>query len=217
MGTDLVYEPTRHELYVTSARQPVIRVFDAQSGERAPSIDLPGWWGLELEAIPGRVFLTVGGKDGLYAVDAATHAIAPWPVEGRISTPAHIEAGIHPDATCSSPITADRRHRRRHREGHGRVIMATVPAIAFDPGTGLLVATWTDAAPPVRVVAYEVTTDGLSVAARLENPSLGAVGVEPTEHGFIQAGHRVLIVWKATGVKIDRSISSGRFCDNRCP
>jgi len=197
MASDLVYEPTRHELYVSSARESSLRVFDAGSGEAAPSIKLPGWSGFELEAIPGRVFLSVGGKPGLYAIDAATHAVAAWPVSGRISTPAYIEAdpsgkylflAYYRQVVAIDVATA---------RVAGRVVMGGTPAIAFDPGTNLLLATWADELPPIHVAAYDVTADGLTVAARLKNPPLGLVGVEPTENGFIQRGRFVLLLWKA--------------------
>jgi hypothetical protein len=193
----LAYEPTRHELYVAS-RAPVVQVFDARSGEHGVDVSLPGWYGAQLEPIPGRVFLSVGGKDGLYAIDAATHQVAPWPVVGRVVTPATIEAdpggrylflAYYREIVAIDVATAT---------VTGRVVMASTPAIAFDPGTGLLLATWhDDSPPPIKVVAFRVDATGLIAVAQLPNPPIGGVGVEPTSHGFIQAGYHGLLVWSS--------------------
>jgi hypothetical protein len=192
----LAYEPTRHELYVSS-RAPVVHVFDARSGERAASIALPGWYGLGLEPIPGRIFLSVGGKDGLYTIDAATHQLAPWPVVGRIVTPGYIEA----DPSGRSLFLA------YYREivaidiatatVTGRVVTEEPPAIAFDPGTGLLLATWSGRPPEIQVVAFRADATGLTAVAQMRNPSLGRVGVEPTSHGFLQNGYHALLLWSS--------------------
>ncbi len=195
-ATDLTYEPTRHELYVSS-RDPRLLIFDAKSPERGTPLELPGWYGLELEAIPGRVFLSVGGKDGLYTIDAATHRVSEWPVTGRISTPAYLEADPSGQylflAYYREIVAID----IAKAAVVGRVVTATVPAIAFDPGTRLLVATWNDDPPPTRVIVYRVDDHGLSTVAQLKNPDVGEVGVEPMNGGFVQAGHHALILWRS--------------------
>lgn len=55
-ASDMAYEPTRREIYVTS-RASRVDVFDGATGESGAVVDLPGWLGSELEAVPGRVFL----------------------------------------------------------------------------------------------------------------------------------------------------------------
>ena len=197
-ATDLVYEPTQHEIYV-GTRSPKVRVFDARSGERRADIDVPGFWGHDLEAIPGRVFLGVEGKSGLYVINAATHALAPWPVKGRIVTPVVIEAdpsGKNLFVAYSQDIVAID---TATATVVGRVITSTPAAIAFDPGSHLLLATWDNVPPPNRVVAYRVDETGLSEVARFGNPARGLVGLEPTSRGFIQAGVHSLLVWAFTG------------------
>jgi hypothetical protein len=192
---DLAYEPTRQELYVSNSRGPLV-VFDAKSGERGAVLELPGWSAYDLEATRGRVFLMLDSVFGLFAVDAATHAVAPWPVHGRISTPARLDAdpegrylfmAYHrefvaidiPSATVLS-----------------RVVTPATPSIAFDPESNLLIATWNDDPPPMQIVTYAVSATGLAETARIENPAIGRVGVEPMYGGFVQRGFRDLIVWR---------------------
>jgi DNA-binding beta-propeller fold protein YncE len=193
---DMAYEPTRQELYVAT-RDPRVQVFDARSGERGSDIDLPGWHGLGLEAIPGRVFLGVGGKDGLYAIDAATHTVAPWPVTGRIVTPVYLDAdpdGKYLFLTYSRDIVAIDVERAAVI---GRVVTPFSGAIAYDPGTRLLVVTYDDDPPPTRIVAYRVDENGLTPAGWMKSPSLGRMGVEPMHRGFLQSGLHTFFVWKA--------------------
>jgi hypothetical protein len=194
--TDLVYEPTRREVYVAS-RDPRLLVFDATSGRKGDDLPLPGWYGVELESIPGRVFLSVGGKDGLYTIDAATHVVAPWPVDGRIVTPARIEAdpsGQYLFLAYYREIVAIDIARAAVI---GRAVTYSTPAIAFDPGERVLIATWNDNPPPTRVVAFRAGADGFTEVARYKNPPVGRVGVEPTSHGFVQAGSLALVVWSS--------------------
>lgn len=191
---DLVYEPTRREVFVAT-RDPRLIAFDGQTARREDDVPLPGWYGVELEAIPGRVFFSLGDRDGLYTLDAATHHVAPWPVTGRVVTPAYIEAdpaGQYLFLSYYREIVAIDIARATVV---GRVVTFSTPAIAFDPGERLLIATWRNDPPPTKIVAYRVEADGLMPVAELENPDVGESGVEPTSHGFIQAGHLALIVW----------------------
>jgi DNA-binding beta-propeller fold protein YncE len=193
---DLVYEPTRREVYV-SVRDPHLLVFDGMTGRKGDDVPLPGWYGVELESIPGRVFLSVGGRDGLYTIDAATHAVAPWPVEGRIVTPARIEAdpsGQYLFLAYYREIVAIDIARATVL---GRVVTYGTPSIAFDPGERVLIATWNDDPPPTRVVAFRASADGFAEIERYKNPNVGIVGVEPTSHGFVQAGSLSLLVWSS--------------------
>ena len=193
---DLAYEPSRHELYV-SIREPRLLVFDAQSGERGASIELPGWFGMELEAVPGRVFLQLADKQGLYSVEATTHRAAPWPVNGRIVTPAQIEA----DPTGRYLFLA-----YQYQVVAIDVVSATVTGrqaifqngIGFDPGTGLLLTLWLD---PVigaqRVTAFRADADQLTTVTTATELQLGGLApyLEPTSHGFVVRGGNRLYVW----------------------
>jgi hypothetical protein len=83
----------------------------------------------------------------------------------------------------------------------GRVTVPSTPRIAFDPGTGLLVATWADDPTPVRVAAFRVDPNaakGLTEVSQLKNPRVGGIGVEPTNRGFIQAGTNRFYIWSTS-------------------
>lgn len=193
---DLAYEPDRQELYV-STRAPVMQVFDARSGERGPAIELPGWFAQELEAVPGRVFFTMSSRQGVYAIDAATHRAALWPLKERVVTPAHLEA----DPAGRYLFIANARTIYATDASSGLVIgRAGTPwpaAIAFDPAADLLVACWNFDPPPARIAAFKVDQHGLTEVGRLVNPSIGRVGLESISRGFIQSGYKALLVWRA--------------------
>ena len=191
---DFAYEPTRRDIYVSS-RDATLEVFNAETGERSTPIALPGWQALELESVPGRLFLTLQNKDGLYAVDAATHTIAPWAVSEKIVTPAHLEADpagkflflsfyqnvVGIDAATGKLL--------------GRVTTPGPTSIAFDPDANLLVATYVGIHPELTVSAFRADEHGLTEVASMENPAIGGIGVEPTSRGFIQFGVYSLLVW----------------------
>jgi hypothetical protein len=193
---DIAYEPTRRELYA-GTRTPRVRVFDAASGERGPDVELPGWWAENLEAMPGRVLLTVGGTQGIFTIDAATRKAARWQLSSPFVTPAYIEADpagryvflnnsrdiAVVDATSGVVL--------------GRRATPTPAAIAFDPASSLLIATWADDPPPIRVVVFRVSKAGLAQVAELDNPVRGRRGVESVSRGFVQDGLRTLLVWRA--------------------
>lgn len=193
-ASDLVYEPSRKEIYV-AYRAPRLQVFSAVTGERSGSVELPSWEGQSLEAIPGRVFLTLPTKSGLYAIDAASHHIGPWKVTGKLVTPAFLEAdpsgrylfaSYHQNIVAIDTATA---------AIVGRVVSGSTPSIAFDPGSGLLVATYIEGPAPQKVGAFKVDAKGLTLVGAFENPGLGTAGVEPTTNGFIQRGAHSLLVW----------------------
>jgi hypothetical protein len=197
-ASDLVYEPTQHELYVAFERTSAVLVFDARTGQRRQSVALPGWNAFELEAIPGRVFLFVGGKDGIYAIDASTHRLSRWPVAGHLLTPGALEAdpgGRYLFLARNEEIDAIDIATSKLV---GRVTgMRSTPAVGFDPGTGLLVAMWTDVQQVNKIVAIRPDAGGLTDVNNLTFPSIGSIGVEPTNHGFIQAGDHAFIVWSS--------------------
>ena len=193
-ASDMAYEPTRREVYVTS-RAPRVNVYDGATGEAGAVVDLPGWLGLGLEAVPGRVFLMQMKTPGLFAIDAKSHTLTPFATSEKITTPVYLEAdpaGRYLFAAYYQNIVAI-------DASSGKVLgRKTVPAnaaIAFDPGSGLLVATWADDPTPVRVAAFRVDASGLTEVSEFKNPRAGGIGVEPTSHGFVQTGVNRFYIW----------------------
>jgi DNA-binding beta-propeller fold protein YncE len=86
------YDPLSKRLYLTEALSSRVLVFSIPGGERLPDIEVPGWTAHSLEASVGRIFLQAEGKSGLYVIDTRTHTVSEWPVEGPLTTPAHVEA-----------------------------------------------------------------------------------------------------------------------------
>jgi hypothetical protein len=198
-ASDLAYEPTKQEVYASFTRSAEVQVFDARTGKLNAKIKLPGWNASELESVPGRVFCMLGGKDGIYAIDATTHKIAPWKVDGKIITPGTLEAD--PNGTtlfmarqqelvaidiASAKVT-------------GKVTMYGMAAMGFDTGTGLLLATFQEVESRdfIKIVALRPDKTGLVEVESLQNPSIGGIGVEPTINGFIQNGNKGLLVWSS--------------------
>jgi hypothetical protein len=196
-ASDMAYEPTRREIYVTS-RSPRVEVFDGATGEPGAVVELPGWLGYELEAIPGRVFLQQGKTPGIFSIDAKTHALAAFPTSGKVNTPAHLEADPAGKylfvAYYQNIVALD----AASGKVLGRAALPSTARIAFDPGAGLLVATWADEPTPVRVAAFRVDAKGLIEVSQFKNPRVGGIGVEPTSHGFIQVGVNRLYIWSTS-------------------
>jgi hypothetical protein len=197
LASDLAYEPTRREVYVTS-RASRVNVFDGATGEQGAVVDLPGWLGVGLEAVPGRVFLMQAKTQGIFAIDAKTHALAPFTTSEKITTPVYLEA----DPSGRFLFAAYYQNIVAIDAATGKVLgRKTVPdtaAIAFDPGSGLLVATWADEPTPVRVAAFRVDANGLTQVDQFKNPRAGGIGVEPTSHGFVQVGINRFYIWSTS-------------------
>lgn len=195
-ASDMTYEPTKREVYVSS-RAPRVDVFDGGTGERGAVVDLPGWMGGGLEAVPGRVFLMQEKTPGLFSIDVATHTLSKFVTSEKVVTPVYIEAdpsGRYIFAAYYQNIVAIE---AATGKVVGRKTLPSVPAIAFDPGANLLVATWADDPTPVRVAAFRVDANGLSEVSEFRNPTVGGIGVEPTSRGFIQVGVNRFYIWSA--------------------
>ncbi len=194
----LAYEPRRKEMYIAT-RESGILVYDTEKGERGAVIELPGWYPDVLEAVPGKVFFSVANKSGLFVIDAATHTVAPWPVTGKLVTPAYLDAdptgkylfatydrylvGIDiPSATVVARITTARGAR-----------------LAFDPERRLLIVSDYELPdhPRIRLRTFSVSDNGFTQVAQLKNPADGEVGLESFRGGFLQQGYRSLLLWTA--------------------
>jgi hypothetical protein len=192
------YEPTRNQMYLPTRTGQVL-VFDAESGERSPDVVVPGDYVNMLEAIPGRVFFTLENKSGVFVIDAATKAVSPWKVTGKIVTPVYLDAdptGKYLFATYDRYVLAIDVERATVV---GRLITASGGRIAFDPESRLLIATQYEIAghPRIRLAAYQVGDDGFTEVARLRTLPDAEPGLESLRSGgFLQSGHRALFVWQ---------------------
>jgi DNA-binding beta-propeller fold protein YncE len=193
----IAYEPTKQEVYAAYGRSADVEVYDARTGKRTALIKLPGWNGFGLQAIAGTVFLFSGGEDGIFAIDATTHAVARWPVTGSLITPGNLEAdpsGHYLFLARSREIDAID---IPTRTVIGREPMFGTASIAFDPSSGLLVATWPDLSETKdKLEVLHPGADGLTTVATLKNDAGGTVIVR-TNYGFIQRADRELLVWAA--------------------
>lgn len=194
----LAYEPTRKEMYIATRESGII-VYGTEDGERGPVIELPGWYADVLEAVPGKVFFSVANKSGLYVIDAATHTVAPWPVSGKLVTPAYLDAdptGKYLFATYDRYLVAID---IPTATVVARITTSTGARIAFDPERRLLImAEHYLGRPLIRLRAYSVDANGFTEVAELKNPVDGQVGLESFRGGFLQQGSRSLLLWSAT-------------------
>jgi hypothetical protein len=93
----MAYEPTRREMYVGTREQGIL-VFDTETGERGPVIALPGWYPTTLEAVAGKVFVSLkdnqiatvttnvpGPRETLYSFGRELLEILPYvPIADRV-------------------------------------------------------------------------------------------------------------------------------------
>jgi DNA-binding beta-propeller fold protein YncE len=192
------YEPTRRQMYLATRTGRVL-VFDAETGEQSPDVIVPGEYANMLEAIPGRVFFTLADKSGLFVIDAATKAVTPWAVTGKLVTPVYLDAdptGKYLFATYDRYVLAIDVARATVV---GRLITATGGRIAFDSERRLLIASQYKniGLPQLRLAAYRVDDDGFTEVARLKILPDAAPGLESLRGGgFLQSGHKALFVWK---------------------
>ena len=207
---DIVYEPTRKELYVAT-RDPRLLVFDAVSGRAGDDVQLPGWFGTQMEAMPGRVFVLLEDKQGLYVIDAATHHVAEWPVTGRLVTPAFLEADPAGEYSVRGVLSRARGHRRqarnrdrqrRYANDAGHRVRSRRARADRDVGRRRSAA--------VQDPRLSSGSGRIDEIARLENPRVGISGVEPTNHGFVQSGHLALLVWSSQPGQMFQLTASNR-------
>lgn len=194
----LAYEPTRKEMYIATRESGII-VYATENGERGPVIELPGWYADVLEAVPGKVFFSVANKSGLYVIDAATHTVAPFPVTGKLVTPAYLDAdptGQYLFATYDRYLVAID---IPSAKVVARIATSSGARIAFDPERRLLIVSEFDqpGRPLIRLRAYSVSPTGLTRVAELKNPDDGQVGLESFRGGFLQQGYKSLLLWTA--------------------
>lgn len=149
--------------------------------------------------MPGKVFFTLNNKSGLFAIDAESKAVAAWPVEGPLVTPAYLDA----DPTGQFLFAAYDRYvvaiDIATRRVVGRVITATGARIAFDPERRLLITVEQDVTnyPRLSLTGYRVEDAGLTKVTRLDNPPDGQLGLESLRTGgFLQSGRLSLLVWR---------------------
>jgi hypothetical protein len=197
-GGWMVYEPVRKEIYTpTRALGDTMAVYEADTGTLTREITLPGSRVTRLEAVPGKVFFTVEGKFGLHVIDATTHAVRPWPVNGTMVEPGRLEV----DPSGRHMITQYERHVVAIDIPSARVIgQLLIPGLddfAFDPERRLVVLAVHDPPdhPKVRLRTYALNANGFSEVAELKNPEEASAGLTSMNGGFMQAGRHSLFIW----------------------
>jgi len=196
----LAYEPTKHELYASFKFLPEVDIFNARTGRLETRVKLPGWSAFQLVAVPGKVFLLLPDKDGIYTIDAATHTVAPWPIKGNITTPGRLEAdpnGKYLFFTRESEVDAIDIARETVI---GKISLYGEPSVSFDMDSGLLVVGWLHNSPQKFDVLQVVrpTGDGLVPVATLSNEA-GGTELVRSHYGFIQHGFHEFLVWSDAG------------------
>lgn len=194
----IVYEPTKRELYV-SYRAPSVTVFNAATGQVNGTIEVPGWFADLREAIPGQVFATLPDKEGLYVINAASHHIGAWPVEGKIEKPVRFEVDPSGQYIVLSYYQNIVAIEAATAKVVGRLVALDSPSIAFDPGTNLLVTLGTVQTADPRVLAYRIDQHGFTLDSSMTNPPGGEFFVEPFSRGFIQRRGNDILLWQAGG------------------
>jgi DNA-binding beta-propeller fold protein YncE len=195
----LAYEPTAHELYASFELLPEIAIFNARTGRLATRLKLPGWSAFQLVAVPGKVFMLLKDKDGMYTIDATTHTIAPWPVKG-ITTPGRLEAdpnGKYLFFTRENEVDAIDIARQTVI---GKISVSGEPSVSFDTDSGLLVVGWLHSSPQKFDVLQVVrpTGDGLIPVTSLSNEA-GGTELVRSHYGFIQHGFHEFLLWSDVG------------------
>jgi len=152
-----------------------------------------------MEAVPGKVFFSVENQSGLYVIDSATHTVAPWPINGKLVTPAFLEA----DPAGQYLFGQYDRHvvaiDIRTATVVANLTTAGFASLAFDPENRLLVVAARENPdhPRVTLKTYSVSPNGFTHVADLKNPAENEAGVYSMHGGFLQRGHRSLILWLA--------------------
>ena len=193
------YEPTRKEMYIATHERGIV-AYDTMSGERGATLEQPGWFANSLEAVPGKVFFSVENKTGLVVIDAATHQMSPWPITGKFTTPAYLDADptgkylfawydrflVAIDIPTATVV--------------GRRNTATGARIAYDPDQRLLIVSEreTPGHPLIRLRAFSVDAKGLTEVAEIKNPADGLMGLESIGGGFLQQTRYDLLLWSAS-------------------
>jgi hypothetical protein len=200
-GGRIVYEPTRKEMYTVAhqRRGAPISVHAAETGEHLQDIQIPGWSVSSLEAVPGKVFFSVQDKPGLYVIDATTHVVTPWPVTGKLVTPASLEgdpSGQYLFAHYGYDVVAID---IRTSTVVGRLKSAGDTTFAFDPESRLIIVAARDFPdhPRMRLRAYSVGANGFTPVAELKNLSEDETDVRSMAGGFLQRGRHAFYLWTA--------------------
>jgi DNA-binding beta-propeller fold protein YncE len=200
-GGWLVYEQTRRELYTpTRFRGETISVYDGDTGKRTAEIKLPGFQVTALESVPGKVFFSVANKAELYSIDAATHTVTPWRVNGQKIT---LPARLHGDPAGQYLFLGYDRHVLAVDPQSGnaiaRLLTGGSPSFAFDPEKRLLVVSALEHPdhPRVRLHTYSIGPSGFTLVGELPNRQNEGWGLVSMYGGFLQQGYDSLLFWLA--------------------
>lgn len=188
----LRYERATRELYVFSSRNPIVRVFDARTGDEKGAIDLPGWGGTAVLKTPGKIYLTVPPQQGLFVIDTADRSLRRWPLperirhalgrftlvadaSGRVLFAAEDYAIVALDADTGAEL--------------GRVSTRDRALLAFDSVAGLLLANVSQNEQPLRkLAAFQHDGESFILVGEQTLPLEAQSFAVATRGGFVGAG-----------------------------
>jgi DNA-binding beta-propeller fold protein YncE len=184
----LVYEPATEELYVFSAREPRVFIFNGRTGDQKRVIDLPGWGGDGLLKTPGKIWVVVPPKRGLYVIDTAERQLKEFPMSTPLrNLPARFE--IAADAAGRVLYALDDfRILAVDAESGQRIASAQRGAktLMYDDASGLLMAHLSEPDHPLmKLVAYRLEGDTLVRVSEQRLPLEGGLYPFQTTRGFV--------------------------------
>lgn len=188
---DIVYEPSRQEVYVFNGSRSVT-VIDAKGGKVVTTIAYPGKPEFSVaDSQAGRIYGNVEDKNEIAVIDCKTHGIvAEWPV-------APVEGG--------TGMAIDVEHHRLFVVGDNK-IMAMIDSANGKVIASVPIGAGTDAAEfdPESQLAFAANGDGTLTIAHEDSPSkLSVVQTLKT-----QPGARTMVLDKKTH-KIYQAVGAG--------
>jgi YVTN family beta-propeller protein len=178
----ILYEPVHKEVYAFNGRGKSATVFDAKTGEVRATIPLPGkpeFAVVDVKA--GRIYNNIEDTSTIVAIDTATHKVVnTWPIApGEEASGLAIDLANHRlFAVCSNSMMV-------MLDSTTGKVLSTLPigpgvdAAAYDPATGYVFASSSDATMTVA----KVEAGKLVVVQKLATPErMRTMTLDPATH-----------------------------------